>query len=436
MRRDKSFADDLIATIWLAGVQWFFFIFANIVVVPISIGAAFQLPPEEIAASLQRSFIITGAACMLQAAIGHRYALMEGPSGLWWGLMLSLCASAPSAGLSLTAVGGGLATGILLAGAVTVILGALNFGRVLKRIFTPMVMSVYLFLLSSQLIIIFFKGMMGVSDGKHLDFRVALLSIGIAFLVGWVNLKGRGAVSNFSILIGMIVGWVAYDMLFPGYAPIQEATASTLTLFPWGPPNFEYGIILISFITGLINMSNTITAVSAAEILYKIRTSDVRYKISFMLTGIFSVVSALLGLVPYGPYSSSIGFLESTRILNRTAFIIGGGLVMLLGLVPSWGVFFSTIPVTVGNAVLFVAYLQLFGGALRHIREVPFNSRTIYRIAAPTLLGISIMNVPPEAYVDLPVLIRPLISNGLIMGVMFSLFLELFVNWQSYEATK
>ncbi|SEC13173.1 uracil/xanthine transporter [Paenibacillus sp. GP183] len=422
-------------TIGLAGVQWFFFIFANIVVVPISIGAAFHLPPEEVAASLQRSFIITGAASVLQAAIGHRYSLMEGHSGLWWGLMLSICASAPSAGMSLTAVGGGFATGILLAGAVTIILGALNFGSVLKRIFTPMVMSVYLFLLSSQLIIIFFKGMMGISDGKHLDFRVSLLSICIAFLVGWVNLKGCGAVSNFSILIGMIVGWVAYDSLFPGHVPVPEANASTLTLFPWGTPNLEYGIILISFIAGLINMSNTITAVSTAEILYKMKTSDGHYKVSFMLTGIYSVVSALLGLVPYGPYSSSIGFLESTRILNRAVFIIGGGLVMLLGLVPSWGVFLSTMPVTVGNAVLLVAYLQLFGAALRNINEVLFNSRTIYRIAAPTLLGISIMNISPEAFVELPVLIRPLVSNGLIMGVIFSVFLESFVNWQSYEVT-
>ncbi|HEV7235067.1 MAG TPA: purine/pyrimidine permease, partial [Ktedonobacteraceae bacterium] len=55
----------------LAGVQWLFFMFANVVVIPISIGQAFHLPPAVVTASLERAFIYTGIACILQGVFGH-----------------------------------------------------------------------------------------------------------------------------------------------------------------------------------------------------------------------------------------------------------------------------------------------------------------------------------------------------------------------------
>jgi hypothetical protein len=77
-----------------SSMQWLLFIFANTVVVPISVGTAFGLPAEEIAGILRSSLVFTGLACVLQGLIGHRFPLMEGHSGVMWGLTLNLCASA------------------------------------------------------------------------------------------------------------------------------------------------------------------------------------------------------------------------------------------------------------------------------------------------------------------------------------------------------
>lgn len=68
-----------------ASLQWLFFIFANTVVVSVSIGTAFGLDSAEIAAMLRCSLIFTGVACVLQGMFGHRYPLMEGHSGVMWG---------------------------------------------------------------------------------------------------------------------------------------------------------------------------------------------------------------------------------------------------------------------------------------------------------------------------------------------------------------
>ncbi|GIP40211.1 purine permease YbbY [Paenibacillus sp. J31TS4] len=420
-------------TTWLAGIQWLFFLFANTVVVPVSMGTAFHLPPEEVAAALQRSFVLVGAACMLQAAAGHRYALMEGPSGIWWGVILSLCASAPSMGISLAEVGGGLAAGILLAGLTTIILGVCGFGGLLKRVFTPVVMSVYLFLLSIELVLIFFQGMTGLSTEGRLDLPVTLLSLFIVGLVICIQVRGRGRLSNFSILIGMVAGWMLYRLFFPAAPHVQSARAPLLSLFPWGAPHLEWGILLTAFLAGLLNMTNTITALGSAEKLYGTVTTDGQYRRSFVWTGLAGIVSGLLGLVPSGPYTSSIGFLQSTRILERSALIAGGGLFVLMGLVPALGAFFSTLPVSVGNAVLFVAYLQLFGTALRTVQGVGFHSRTIYRVAVPLLTGICILFLPPEGVASLPAFIRPLAGNGLLMGMLLAVIVEHGVKWSRYE---
>ncbi|MDH8517145.1 solute carrier family 23 protein, partial [Klebsiella pneumoniae] len=73
-----------------AGFQWFFFIFCNTVVVPPTLQSAFQLPASALITLTQYGFITTGLACLAQALLGHRRAIMEGPTGLWWSTILTV----------------------------------------------------------------------------------------------------------------------------------------------------------------------------------------------------------------------------------------------------------------------------------------------------------------------------------------------------------
>jgi xanthine/uracil permease len=113
--------------------------------------------------------------------------------------------------------------------------------------------------------------------------------------------------------------------------------------------------------------------------------------------------------------------------------IIGAVMFIVLGLVPALSHLFSTLPVSVGDAVLFVAYLQLFSGALSNLEGIRFNPKTIYRIAAPVLLGIAIMNIPADMFRSIPMLVRPLLSSGLLMGILLSVLLENTINWSKLD---
>ena len=137
----------------------------------------------------------------------------------------------------------------------------------------------------------------------------------------------------------------------------------------------------------------------------------------------------MFGFVPYAPYTSSLGLLRATRILGRAPFLIGAVLFILLGAIPALGQLFASLPISVGDAVLFVAYLQLFGAALDNIKGMAFSYKSIYRIATPVLFGLALMTVPPTAFNSIPAIMRTLLQNGLVMGILVAMILEHTIRW-------
>lgn len=417
----------------LAGFQWLFFMFANTVVIPISVGGAFQLDQIEIVSAIQRSFIFTGIACLLQGFLGHRLSLMEGQSGLWWGVILSLAGTASAMNMELTTIGGSIAIGVIISGILVAVFGLLGMGELLKKWFTPVVMFVFLLLLANQLITIFLKGMIGLNTGESIDLKLAVFSFSLAALTILIHTKGKGIVSSLNLLIGMTIGWIVAVQLFPQEVTERIITTPIIELFPWGRPTFEWGIIITVVITGLLNTTNTIATLKGAEDIYHKETTAKQYRTSFFLTGSLSTVAGVIGLVPYAPYASSLGFLQSTGIKERTPFFVGSLLFVLLGMVPQLSAFFSTIPHSVGNTVLFVAYLQLFRSAIRNIEGLTFEPKTVYRIALPSLLGLSIMTLPPVTFQTLPELVQPILSNGMLVGILTALLMEFFYHFRIHN---
>lgn len=413
-------------TPWIAGVQWLLFMFANTVVIPVSVGYALHMNAVQLAAFTERSFVFTGVACLLQGLVGHRLPLMEGQSGVWWGVVLSVFAASAQTGVSLAVAGGSLEVGIALSGLLIAGLGLFGVGRLLRRWFSPVVMAVFLFLLATDLIAIFFRGMLGVSRGGVIDVPVALLSVGLVAWVLFLQVKGPVFLRNFAILTGLVVGWIVYRTFLHAAEPVATSYDGLFSLFTWGQPTAVIGIVLTAVLTGLINTTNTVATLESAGELLEVEIGAATYRRSLAITGLWTFLSGIFALVPYAPYTSSIGFLRATRIFDRLPFFIGAGLFIILGLWPTAGAFVSTLPASVGDAVLLVAYLQLFGSALQYLEKVAFDHRSIYRVALPTLIGIALFATPATAFQTVPEGLRTFLENGLLVGVMLSVVLENF----------
>lgn len=418
----------------LAGVQWLGFMFANTVVIPLSVASVYHMTPAQTSGDMARSFIFTGCACLFQVLFGHRLPLMEGQSGLWWGAVLSLASIGISSGDSLTEIGGSLGVGIIFGGITIVLAGIFGLYKILNKLFTPIVMAVLLLLLASQLLDIFFAGMMGLHDGGTIQGSVALLSIFLVVLVSILTLVGRGLVSNFSIMIGIIVGWLLYGAVFGRTSQVVVPHLHDIgETFVWGPPQYNTGILIAATLTALINTTNTIATLRAAEPLLNVEVKNSAYRRSFIFTGIYTAISGVFSLVPYAPYTSSIGFLRTTRLLGRAPFIIGAAIFTALGCVPQLASFFSTLPICVGDSVLFVAYLQLFGSALQNIEGIRFNFKSIFRLAMPSLTGLAILSTPSGAFASLHGFMHSIVANGMLVGILIAIIMENVIPWSKLE---
>ena len=51
--------------VWLQSLQWMVFLLANVVAIPILVGAAFDLPAADISTFVQRMLVVTGVVLIL-----------------------------------------------------------------------------------------------------------------------------------------------------------------------------------------------------------------------------------------------------------------------------------------------------------------------------------------------------------------------------------
>lgn len=359
---------------------------------------------------------------------------MEGPTGLWWVTILTLTLAESVNGTPLPVIGGSLAVGIMLSGILTILIGVTGIGHRLASLFRPAVMGTFMFLLGAQLVTIFMKGMLGLPFGVSagpvvIDYQAFSLAIAVMLLIVITIVFLPREIGKYALLIGTIVGWIAYSFLFKPQA--LDISEHQWLLFPLGEPHdLRPGIIISALLTGLVNISNTFGAIRGTDSFYGDQLANkAMYRRSFVSSGLLTCLSAPLGVVPFSPFVSSIGLITQTQDSSRQSFIIGGLLFLLIGVSMPLVRFFCGIPLTITSAVMLVSYLPLLYSAFFFFNQVTLTPRNVYRLALPLFFGIFFMSMPAAFLHSVPVMIRPLLSNGLLIGVILAIILENALPW-------
>lgn len=419
----------------LSGFQWFFFIFCNTVVVPPTLVSAFHLPASNLLMLTQYAFFTTSLACLAQVICGHRRAIMEGPTGLWWGTILTITLAEASRGTPLNDIATSLTVGIVISAVLTMIIGFSGLGHRLARLFTPTVMVFFMLLLGAQLTTIFFKGMLGLPFGiADTSVKIQLapfsLAVGVMCFILAMIIFLPQRISRYALLVGAVVGWGLWRLCFPSTSlPSGELSWQWFPLGSHG--RLLPGIILTAVITGLVNISNTYGAVRGTDVFYAHQgSSSSRYRRSFIISGFMTLVTVPFAVIPFSPFVSSIGLLTQTGDSSRKSFIYGSVLCFLVAIVTPLTRLFCAIPLAISSAVMLVSYLPLLYSGLVFSQQITFTARNIYRLALPLFVGIFLMGLPPVYLQDLPLTIRPLLSNGLLVGILLAVLMENLIPWE------
>ncbi|WP_314306124.1 purine/pyrimidine permease [Brevibacillus parabrevis] len=409
----------------LSALQWMIVAVSSSVAVPLMIGDVYGLKADEIGNLMQQTMFFVGLASLLQVWIGHRYPMLEGPAGLWWGIFIILAQLGTSAGLAPREIGQSFQLGMCLAGLLFVAFGVMGWIGKLQRWFTPLVSGTYMILLAISLCSNILTGMLGIGfqHSKEVQPGVALVSIGIVALVVWVMRTKR--FSSFAVLFGMVGGWVLYAAM--GWTdPVRPADQliSWPTFFFWGAPRWDWGVVLTSMLTGFVLLTNLVTSMVVMGKATETVPTDSQYNRGGIFTGVSHLLSGMSGVVGMIPLSLAAAVIQTTKMAARLPFMLAMIGMMLIGLLPAVAHFLAALPTPVAYAAMFISYTQLLGFGLKDYATVKMDERTITVGGSSLLIGIGVMFVPATAWQKLPALVSFLFGNGLLLGVIVCLLLE------------
>lgn len=414
----------------LSAIQWMAFIIAGSIVAPIAIADLYQLSPEETTGLVQRTMFILGLSSLLQATIGHRMPINEGPAGLWWGVF------AIYAGLSTTLFSSRMETlqalegAMIISGVVFFLLSLLKLIEKLAQLFTPVVSGIYLLLLIIQLSGSFLNGMMGLdSSHNQIDLSITVFSAGLVGFTFYISRHRIKWISQYSILISLAGGWILYSLFDLGEALHDYAGPSFALpdLFAFGMPVFDSGLMVTSVFITFLLITNMLASIRVTGQVLKDRGIDngkLRYRASGFTAGINQLLGGIFSAIGPVPISGAAGFIATTGITKISPFIISSLLIIGTSMIPGAMSFFASLPAPVGYSVTFVIFANMVGIAFSEFDREPDKNRTRLVIGISLLAGVGAMFVPGEAFKDVPPALVSILNNGLILGTVIAVMID------------
>ncbi|MBB4827113.1 xanthine/uracil permease [Sporosarcina luteola] len=423
------------------GLQWAVFLIASSIAAPIAIGHVFGMDTAETALFIQRTMFVLGLACIVQATIGHRMPINEGPAGLWWGIfvvyagMVGVLYSSKEDALQ------ALQSGMIYSGVLFILLAVFGLVGKMKKLFTPAVTFTYLMLLILQLSGTFIKGMMGIQNaGDAIDIRIVFGSVVIVILM-FIMMNHKVAwISRYSVLLAILIGWTLFLVI--GKAPSIASVTGKWIDFPeilvYGKPIWDSGMVVTAFFITLLLIANMMASIRVMENLLKqsfsmetkdrVKQGSIASGINHLLAGVFSAIGPV-------PISGSAGFVGATRMASLKPFVIGSVIVVVMTIFPAVMSTFAALPAPVAYAVTFAIFSKMVEMAFHELAADKQQQQAYKIVAIGLMVGVGLMFVPSDSFVELPGLIAAILSNGLITGTIAAVAIEQFLLWRQRKAS-
>lgn len=411
-------------------LQWFIFLLANAIALPIIIGSIFQLSIEDISTLMQRTFLVVGVSSLIQAWFGHRYPIADGPAGSWVSIFVILGQVAMHQGQSAKDALQLLEGGLITAGILLFVLGITGLVQKILRLFTPLVTGTFLFILSLQLSGVLLKGMMGLQGtATQPDYATATIALFVFAIITFLSIKGTGWMKSYAVLLGISCGWLLYVVLGKSsHMPPHTQLVRLPEIFAWGMPKFDIGMTLTATLFTFLLVANTIAAISAVKQVAPLSKENEKKTLNrgVWVGGISHVISSLFSTIGIVPLPASAGFIQLTGQNKIKSFLIASIILAAISFIPSVVNFISMLPGPIANAAVLATFVQMVGISIQSILREELNQRRLTILGITLLISLGVMFLPETAFSEIPSSLQYIISNGLLVGTMSVILLEQF----------
>ena len=293
---------------------------------------------------------------------------------------LAPIAAAQASGGIAVALGGVVATGVLLA-IVGLIVNAVGIGWI-NWLLPPLV--------TGSIVMIIGLNLAGAANNNFKAAPItAIITLASVALIGALS---KGFLSRISIFGGIVVGYayaaIQGDINFDGVKAAKWFALPTFTT-----PSFDVNAILLFLPVVLVLIAENVGHVKAVAAMTG-KDLDGQMGNALIADGVATTLAGAGGGSGTTTYAENIGVMAATRIYSTAAYWVAGIGAILLSLSPKFGAVLSATPAGVlgGVGVALYGMIGVLGAKIWIENKVNFGNSTNLFIAATTLIiGIADM---------------------------------------------
>jgi len=431
------------------GLQHVLVMYAGAVAVPLILGRALKLAPEDVAFLISADLFACGLATLIQSVgfpgVGIRLPVMMGVTFASVGPMLSM-AAAPDVGLL------GIYGAVISAG-VFAVLVAPFMGRLLP-LFPPVVTGTIILVIGITLMRVGINWAGGglptltkVVDGAAGAFPNPnygqLEGLGIALFVLVVILGlirwFTGFIANVAVLLGIIAGAVLASLL--GVMHFDKVVSASWVDFVmplrFGMPKFQLiPIITMCIVMVVVMIESTGMFLALGEMTGR-KVDQAAITRGLRADGVGTILGGIFNTFPYTSFSQNVGLVGVTGVRSRWVTATGGLIMLALGLLPKMSALVEAVPVVVLGGAGVVMFGMVAATGARILTGVDFKASRYNLFVVAISVGFGMIPlVAPNFFRHTPDVLHPLLESGILLAAIVSVALNLFFNGlTSTEAT-
>lgn len=305
----------------------------------------------------------------------------------------------------------------------------------LRRVITPTVSGIVVLMIGLSLIkvgiIDFGGGFAAKSSGtfgnyEHLGVGLLVLIVVIGFNCCRSPLLRMGGIA-----IGLCVGYIA--SLCTGMVDFSSMRNLPLITIPHP---FKYGFSF-SFhqflVVGTIYLLSVLEAVGDITATAMVSRRPIqgeeyqsRLKGGVLADGLVSVIASAVGSLPLTTFAQNNGVIQMTGVASRYVGRTIAVMLVILGLFPMIGGFFTTIPSAVLGGAMTLMFSMIAIAGIRIIITNGLKRRETLIVATSLGLGLGV-SYDPEIFKILPASIYVLVENPICAGGLTAILLNIIL---------
>ncbi|MCK6376516.1 MAG: purine permease [Zoogloea sp.] len=261
----------------------------------------------------------------------------------------------------------------------------------------------------------------------------ALDNMGVAaFVLAAILLLVRyakGFVANIAVLLGIIIGCgVAVAMGKMGFEKVAKAQwFDVVTPFAFGMPTFDPLMILTMTLVMIVVMIESTGMFLALSEITGRRITRRDLSAGLRTDGLGTLLGGIFSTFPYTSFSQNVGLVGVTGVKSRWVCVAAGLIMLVLGLLPKMAALVESVPTFVLGGAGLVMFGMVAATGIRILANVDFkgNRNNLYIVAISIGFGM-IPLVAPRWTQQMAHSLHPLLESGILLTSIAAVLLNLY----------